>query len=65
MTIQERENERLQGEFERREAGVADMMELYDKVEAVYVRASASIVESDTVYTSDSTNGVRRNAYLG
>ena len=65
MTIQERESERLQGEFERREAGVADMMELYDKVEAVYVRASASIVESDAVYTSDSTNGVRRNAYLG
>lgn len=65
MTIQERESERLQGEFERREAGVADMMELYDKVEAVYVRASASIAESDAVYTSDSTNEMRRDAYLG
>ena len=47
------------------EAGVAELMELYEHVEAVYVKASASISESDVAYTLDSTDAAKVNAYLG
>ena len=47
------------------EAGVAELLELYEQVEVVYVKASASISESDVAYTLDSTDAARVNAYLG
>ena len=51
-------------EFEKQEAGVADLMEFYEKVEDIYVRASASVSESEGVHSSDSTNMTRLNACL-
>ncbi len=56
MTSPDEEKESLVAEFEEREAGVGDLMELYDLVEAVYVAASASLGDSQVGYTSDSTN---------
>ena len=65
-TTKDQERELLLGGFEDREAGVADLMELYERIEDVYVRASASAPESEVVYTSDSTNIVERaDAHLG
>lgn len=48
--------ESLGTEFEKQEAGVADLMEFYERVEEIYVRASVSVSESEVVYSSDSTN---------
>ena len=65
MTTKEREMESLGAEFAKQEAGVADLMEFYEKVEDIYVQASAAVSESEVVYSSDSTNMTRLNAYLG
>ncbi len=65
MTTKEREVELLRGDFEKQEAGVTDLMEFYEKVEEIYVQASASVSESEVVYSSDSTNMTEPNAYLG
>ncbi len=65
MTTKKREMELLGIEFEKQEAGVADLMEFYERVEEVYVQASASVSENEVVYSSDSTNMTRPNAYLG
>lgn len=65
MITRDQELESLWHEFENREAGVADLMELYEKVEDIYVQAAASMSESEAVYTSNSTNMVKTDAYLG
>ena len=65
MATKDQELESIGSEMERRETGVADLMELYEKVEDVYVRASASIADSRVTYTSDSTNVVEPHAYIG
>ena len=65
MTTKQQEMEALGVEFEKQEAGVADLMEFYEKVEDIYVQASASVSEGEVVYSSDSTNMMRPNAYLG
>ena len=57
MTTQDQISEAMQEEFESREAGVADLMKLYEKVESIYVQASASTAYPyGRPYTSDSTN---------
>ena len=61
----DQEKEALVMDFEEREAGVADLMELYERVEAVYDQASASAVDSEFVYTSDSTSKGRAVADVG
>ena len=56
----------MQDEFEGREAGVADLMQLYEKVESIYVQASASTAYPyGRVYTSDSTNIAPADVNLG
>ncbi len=66
MTTKDQERESLVDEFENREAGVADLMELYERIENVYVQASASVPDSEIVYTSDSTNiDGRVDAHMG
>lgn len=61
----ESEKQSIQDEFEEREAGVAEMMELYEKVAPIYARAAAAIAETPLDYTSDSTNRGRPYAHLG
>ena len=61
----DQESESLQETYGAREAGVADLLELYEKVEAIYVQASASISESEVTFTLDSTDVPRGNANLG
>lgn len=57
MTTQDQISEAMQDEFENREAGVADLMKLYEKVESIYVQASASTAYPyGRAYTSDSAN---------
>lgn len=66
MTTQDQISEAMQEEFESREAGVADLMKLYEKVESIYVQASASnAYPYGRVYTSDSTNMTRSDVNLG
>ena len=65
MTSREHELDLLREELENKEAGVADLMKLYEKVEGIYVQASASMSDSEVVYTMDSTSTVRVDAYLG
>ena len=65
MTTQEQELESLRDEFENKEAGVADLMQLYEKVEGIYIQASASMPESEFVYASNSTDVVNLGAHLG
>lgn len=65
MTTHDKEMESLATVFEEQEAGVADLMEFYEKVENIYVQASAAVSKSEVVYASDSTNMMRSNAYLG
>ena len=65
MMTKDQEMESLADAFEENEAGVADLMELYERVESVYAQASASISDHQAVYTSDSTNIARSNAHVG
>lgn len=39
-----------------KEAGVADLMELYEKIDRVYSRAAAAAYQSESAHTSDSTS---------
>ena len=43
-----------------REAGVAELMEFYEKMERVYVRASATQPEREVTYTSNCTGSEER-----
>ena len=53
-------------ELEMREAGVSDLMELYERIEATYVRAATATIPFQITQTSDSTNPEAiSNAYLG
>ena len=56
MTSKQMENEALTKEFESREAGVTELLELYDRVEADYVIASQALKAGDITTTSNSTN---------
>ena len=61
------ENERVLKEIGR-EPGVAELMELYERIERVYAPASAAALPFGASATSDSTNRtnrVRSNAYVG
>jgi len=61
----ESEKQSMQDEFEERQAGVAEMMEFYDKVAPIYARAAAAIAEPPLDYTSDSTDTGSPDAHLG
>ena len=65
MTTERQDLESLGTEFEAREAGVTDLMEFYEKVEGIYVDASAFMAEAKGTYVTDSTNAVRADADLG
>ena len=65
MPTKDQEKETLAQDFAQNEAGVADLMAFYERVEEVYQRASASIQETPDSYVSDSTDVSRLNAYLG
>ena len=66
MTTMEHDAPAAGHELERREAGVSDLMELYERIEATYVRASAAAIPFQVTQTSDSTNpDAISNAYLG
>ncbi len=52
----DKENEALQEQFQEREAGVAELLELYSQVEAVYVSASKALEQGHPVRASSSAN---------
>ena len=60
MTTRQQELESLGTEFEKREAGFAELTEFYEKVEAIYAQASAFMSGGRGSYVSDSTNTVSR-----
>lgn len=49
----------------KREPGVAELMELYERIERVYAPASAAALRFEESATSNSTNRARANAYVG
>lgn len=53
---QQKENADLLAQFQAREAGVADLVSLYDKIEAVYSSSVQALQPDQTVTISDSTN---------
>ena len=63
MTTTDQELTSSQEGFGQQEAGVGDLMELYERIEAIYVGASTA--EDWAIQTSDSTNGARVDANLG
>ena len=62
MVARKQESELLDAMSKEQEAGVADLLELYERIEDIYIQASASIPESAVIYTSDSTNVVGSSA---
>jgi hypothetical protein len=56
-----------QGEFQllQPEAGVADLMELYESIEGIYSQAVAWMSPVEPVYTSNSTNSGIIDGYMG
>ena len=60
MATKDQEKEALLGEFEGREAGVAELMEFYEKIEKVYARAAATLPEREVTYTSNCTGSEER-----
>ena len=57
MTTQDAEKEVLANPVAAAEAGVADLLDLYMRIEDVYVAALESLDGGDLVYVSDSTSG--------
>ena len=49
----------------RAEAGVAELMELYENIEGIYAEASIAMTGVDIVYTSNVTNGKGTYGYMG
>ena len=47
------------------EAGVAELMELYETIEGIYAEASIAMTGIDIVYTSNVTNGKGTYGYMG
>ena len=56
MLTRDQENQELRDEFAKQEAGVVDALELYERIEKVYLEASGSVAANEIVYTSDSAN---------
>ena len=67
MNVQNKKQElqSIEDQFAVSEAGVTDLMDLYENIEDIYIRASVSMSGIDVVHTSNSTNSARANAYLG
>ena len=65
MDIKEEERVEMATTFEENEPGVVDMMVLYERVEEVYVKASASTYDPPVSYISDSANLANFDANLG
>ena len=65
MTTRSQEFESLATGAGGHEAGVAELMEFYEKVEGIYAEASAFLTEDKETHISDTTNIVRPDAYLG
>jgi hypothetical protein len=56
VAVKGKENEAIQKQLEEREAGVAELFDLYSQVEAIYVSASKALEEGYAVRASSSTN---------
>jgi len=56
MTIRDIENKEIQRELENADAGVADLLAFYDKVEGIYVSASQASPYVPSVTASSATN---------
>ena len=56
MPTNDEQLEALSEDFVAHEAGVAEVLELYLRIEDIYVQASAASVEEEPAYMSDSTN---------
>ena len=60
MSAREQEMETLKQEGKKREAGVAELVELYKRIEPFYARAVRRARPARKVFMSDSTNLGRR-----
>ena len=56
MSVREQEMETLKQEGKKREAGVAELVELYKRIEPFYARAARRARPARRVFMSDSTN---------
>ncbi len=65
MPTEDQENQQIAESFEKKEAGIADLMDFYEKVEGVYAQASSYTYQPPASYVSDSTNVAVNDAHLG
>ena len=56
MLTKDQEQEELVNELDSREAGVAEVIEMYRRVEEIYVAASEVVASNEDSYTTDTTN---------
>ena len=56
MLTKDQEQEELVNELDSREAGVAEVLEMYRRVEEIYVAASEVVASNEDSYTTDTTN---------
>jgi hypothetical protein len=60
MASREKGRQDLTAEFEAREAGVADLFQLYARLESVYAAASKALEENIASMASNSANQTHR-----
>ena len=53
----QKENAELVSEIEEQEAGVKDLYEFYINIESVYSSSIKALIEEDTSYLTNNTNG--------
>ena len=63
--MQNHEVDSMQSQVEGTVPGVADLMQMYEAIEDVYVKATDSMFGPGTTYTSNSTNVERSDAHVG
>ncbi len=56
MITKDKEKEEILERFENKEAGVAELLEFYARVEAIYVSSSKVLEETQVAMTSNTTN---------
>ena len=56
MLTKDQEQEELVNELDSREAGVAEVIEMYRRIEEIYVEASEVVASNEDAYTTDTTN---------
>ncbi len=56
-TNRDQERQELVQRLEEREAGISDLIEVYERLESAYIKASQALFKTPVATTSNTTNG--------